>query len=520
MGTARSIGILTILNVVGAAIGLLNTAVVAFFFRTTRAVEVYFAAAGLQASVVRLTQTGQISEIFLPIYHRIRHDQGADQAHGAFSIIVNWMVLVTAGLSVGFWFATSALIRLRVPGFAESDLATGARIFRALIPIGFAQVLAGLIQTLANAERWFGAAEAIAVFSRLAIVLTIVLLAPIQGVWALVTAQWIGSGMLVVGLAVFVVRKGFRYRFRLHQDGFSPRVVFRKLFATFGYAGTTQVYLFSLDAALSMLPQGVFAAFRYAMTLFAKTQSVLLRPIGTVFFTHFSEALVQGAGSLRDLSRSALAKGLAVSSLAIAAIWVSGRLLLGGLWGAHRFGIEPLNLATLIVGLLFILTLTDALGLIARKTGVSVGLVTQQYLFASVAQLVNAGAIWTFTIFFATNGAVVALVGCTILTSVAYLAALLIWRRDLVAVYEPKLLLQWGIAVAGGIGTGRLLGYLTGGNLVTGRWERLGVGIGLATVAMVVTVCIAWMLNVYEAREGGRRLWAMVRRSRIRASET
>ena len=512
MGTARSIGILTILNVVGAALSVVSTAVVVYFFGTTRTVEIYFAAMGLQASVMRLTQTGQISEIFLPVYHRIKNDQGVDRAHGAFSIIVNWMMLVTLALSVVLWFLAPLLIRLRVPGFPESDLVVVTSMFRVLIPVTCIQVLAGLVQTLANAERWFGAAEAMSVISRILIIGTIAVLAVPLGGWALVTSLWVGNVSLFLALVVYVLRKGFRYRFRLHQEGFSAWSVFRKLSATLGYVGATQVYVFALDAGLSLLPQGVFAAFRYALTLCAKTEGVLLRPISIVFFTHFSQAYAKGTKSLRNLSQATLAKGLAICGLAIVAIWVSSRLLLGGLWGPERFGIAELDLASFIVTVLFVLTLVGTLSIVARKTGVSVGLLTPQYIFASVTQLLSAGMVWYLIQAYATNGAIAGMIGARILLALAYMLALLIWRRDLLAVYDLGLFLRWSIAAGVGIAIGKFAAHWTGADILPDRWPMLAAGLGLAAGAMAVTVGMAWVLRIYEVRELFRRMLPLARR--------
>ena len=47
----RTFGSLAVLNVLGAAVSVVNTVLIAYFFGTGRAVEVYLAAIGLHASV-------------------------------------------------------------------------------------------------------------------------------------------------------------------------------------------------------------------------------------------------------------------------------------------------------------------------------------------------------------------------------------------------------------------------------------------------------------------------------------
>ena len=514
MGAARSIGVLTILNLIGAVIGVVNSVVVAYFFGTSRLVEIFFASSALQACVTRLAQTGQIAEIFLPIYHRVKHTQGVEKAHRAFSIILNWMMIVAAVLAVAMFFLSSLLMRLRVPGFSESDLALGAQMFRVLILVACSRIVIALFRTLAEAERWFGMAEAVGVLSRLLIVGAIVALASSIGVWSLVIAMCLGNLFMLVGLVTLVVRRGFRYHFCLRDEGFRAWSVFRKTFATMGYVGATQVYLFALDAGLSTLPQGVFAAFRYAQTLYDKTSSVLLRPISVVFFTHFSEAVARGATALRELARSALAGSLAVSSLIIVAMWVAAKPLLGGLWGLERFGVEQMNLAAFLVMLLYMLCLPMALGQLARKTGVSLGLVTSQYFLASLVQLLSGLMVWLLMWQFAVTGAIVGVMAAATLLNLSYLVPLMLWKREFLLFYDLRLLVRWAIAGAVAVAVGRILAGITGSHLVTSRWGMLAVGVALATVSAMVAMGVAWALRVYEVREGARRAWAFARRSR------
>ena len=57
----RTIGLLTVLNIVGAGLGIVPSIVKAQFFGTTRALEVLFAASALEVMVARLTQTGALA---------------------------------------------------------------------------------------------------------------------------------------------------------------------------------------------------------------------------------------------------------------------------------------------------------------------------------------------------------------------------------------------------------------------------------------------------------------------------
>lgn len=510
MSTARSIGILTILNVLSAVVGLAQSVAVAFFFGTTRAIEIWFAAQGLLLSVQRLTQTGQLAEIFLPLYHRIKHDHGPEDAQRSFAALVNWMVLIVAGLCLVMWSLARPLVDLRVPGFTAIDRAVAEQMLVWLLPLLGLQVICSLVKTLAHAERWFGIPEAIGLAARGAGLATIIVLASDRaadrGAWVMVVALWVACGVQVVGLAVMLWRMGYRHRLVLRGRHFRVAWVFRKLSVTLGYVGATQVYAFVLDAMMSTLPQGIFAAFRYVrIYLFDKAMTILLRPIGVVFFTHVSEALARGARNVRDLARTALARTLGIATLAAVMIAVAGRSLLKGIWA---FPDDTLEIATILMVVHFLLIFVAALEQVARKTTMSLGMVSRQYVSTGAVQLLSAVLAWSLIREPIGLFGLAATVSCNvILLAAAPMVILGIWRRDLAAFYPMDRAWRWALSAAAGWAAGTAMRWGLGpywpmeGKVGAVLWSG-----SLAAVAAIVCAAAAWALGVYEVREVVRRL--------------
>ena len=75
----RSVGVVTILSLAGTVVGVVQSVVVAYAFGTSRQVEIFFAAVALETTMLQLTQTGQLTDIFLPIYLRIK-SRGGDKS--------------------------------------------------------------------------------------------------------------------------------------------------------------------------------------------------------------------------------------------------------------------------------------------------------------------------------------------------------------------------------------------------------------------------------------------------------
>jgi putative peptidoglycan lipid II flippase len=510
VNTARSIGILVMLNALGAMIALAHSVVLAFLFGTSRALEVYFAAATLQTIAAKLTQTGQLGEIFLPIYHRLREEHSPRCAQQAFAVLLNWVLLLSVGLAAALWFAAPLLLRVQVMGFSTADQARAAAMFRAILPLLAIQVTLALMQTLANAERWFGRPEAVGVTSRGVMLAAVAALAAPMGAWAMVAALWIGHLVQLVGQAWLLWRMGYRHRASWAMEHFRVRTVFRRLGATLMYVGATQVYTVALDAGLSLLPRGTYAVFKYVQQLFTKVHAVLLRPVSVVFFTHVSEAVHTGMHRVRLLARTALGRCLGIAVLALAMVLAGGRPLLAGLWGSGRFRPEHVVLAWQLLAVLLAFLPAVALSAIGRKTAMSLGLVRWQYGLAAAMQAASAALAWWCIPRWHVWGAI-AVLACNALAAAAVPTLVLLWRRrEAWAFFRAGDLARWltagavGVAVARACAWALPAGWTTPG--AAGRGTHLGAACLLSTAAAATCLAGAWVLGVADIRKLASRL--------------
>ena len=503
----RSIAILTVMNGAGAVVAILTSAVTAYLFGTSRALEVYFAAGTLLSLVARLTQVGQLSEIFLPGYHRMRHEYGLEAAQRSFAVVVNWTLLGAGAVCVLLWLAAPYMVLLVVPGFSNADRVLGTTMFRWLLPLLFYEILTSLLQTLSNAERWFGRPEAANVVGSVASLAGLLVFVKAAGIWAMVISLWIGWTIQVLGYFLIARHMGYRHRLILRQKGFSVRTLFSQLLFTLGYVGATQVYAFALNAGLSLLPQGMYAVFNYVQQLYSKTQSVFLRPVSVVFFTRVSVALSKEAENARELAREALSHSLMVWSLLVAVIVVAGRSALAALWGVNKFGADNLTIAVRLLIVFYVLMFVSNIGIISRKTAISLGAVRNVYLYASGMQLLSAGIVYILLPRFGIAGAagVVAFNVCVL----ALAPTIALWRERpaLVTAYPAAMLWRWLIAMALAVATGGAIVWqadVTG--LSTSRVQSLLWAIALAVLVATVAASAAWILNVPEVRAGSRLL--------------
>lgn len=505
---ARSIGVMTVLNGIGALLTVGQSAVVAYFFGTTRGVEIYFAAVGVELSVGQMLQTGKITAIFLPIYHRLKHNAGVSAAYGAFAVLVNWLLLLVLPFCIAMYFCAPLLVRLRVPGFSPGDLQTATRMFQALVPLLGIHVTVAMFQLLANAEKWFGLPEALAVAGRVVSIAIIALMSSNWSNWSLVAALYANNLLMLSGMFLLIYRLGYRHRFHLRQSGFHLRSVLGDLRTTFVYVVLTQVYLFAFDAGLSQLPQGVYGVFKYVQRqLFSRTSAIALQPVGVVFFTHFSEAVARGSAAVVELARRALNLTLAISVLICVAFVVGGRMLLESLWSGPQFGAEEITMATHLATALYLLLLAAAADQVYRRMVMSLGLVRQYFWTASLVQCACA----VLSLLILPQGGVygaLSIVAVNMLVlSAAPLLLILAARPEMAAFYSLAHVLRWAAAAAAGICIGLLIVHFPPFNVEpAGRWLQFLCALGLGGVAVLVTIASAWLLGDPEVRRGTRRL--------------
>jgi len=512
LGAFRSIGILAVLNALGAVTSVANTILIGYFFGTLRAVEIYFAANTLQGVVNQLTQSGQISELFVPLYHRRKESGGKEAAELCFAVILNWTFLLVLAVVLLAMLAAPWLMAITVPGFSAEDQAFGVQMFRWLIPVAIFNVTLALMTALANAESRFGQPEAWMLMGRVASVAAILILATHFGVWALVWSWWATMGVSLIGLIAMLRRMGYRHRFALRVPDYPVASFFGRLLSTLGDVVVAQLFNIVLTAGLSTLPQGSLAVFRYARLIHERTTGIALRPVFTVFFTQVSQAIAGGSEKVRALVVAALNRSLAVVALLVAGMAVAAVWLLGGLLGGDRFPPDDIRMVATLLVIFFVLLAARGQSLIGRKTVMALGMVHRVTWITVLSRLLACGCAWLFIAWWGMTGAVITIVCMELLLALAPSVVLLVWSRAYAATFSAWLVLRWSIAVLCGCGATLWLESFLPELADSGRAARIGAGTSLAMLGVGTALAAAWVLKVYEVRESVRRVGARLTR--------
>ena len=183
MSSSRQIFNLAIVNVAITAVGVITTTFTAWYFGASREMDIWFAASACQQIILGLVQTGQLSEIFLPEYIRLRETKGREEAFACYSVVLNWAVLGSLLLVIIGYFLSAIITGWIGAGFTATEKTFLQAIFVGLLPLLPLQVAAGIQQMLGNAERWFGRFEIPVLVGSIISLFLIILGHAVLGIW-------------------------------------------------------------------------------------------------------------------------------------------------------------------------------------------------------------------------------------------------------------------------------------------------------------------------------------------------
>lgn len=496
MKNSRSIIILTLLKLLGAVLGIVYSIVQVRYFGVGTDIEAYFAASSLVYLITSLSQSGQLAEVFLPEYHNVSSTYGKESGHRAFSVVINYIVIALILFSALFYAGAPYLVQLIVPGFDEATQLLTLQVFRILLLFLVLQVVNAFITTLLNAERIYGKAEWAALVNSIVSILCIILLYNYLGIWSVVVALLAGK-VIEFAMSLSLLRQmNLRYYFIFRTEGFNHKRFFSTLSGTVFYVSSTQLYTLVLNASVSLLPQGVFAVFQYAQTIYGKISSILIQPISTVFFTNFSALnSKEEAAEVKRFTQDNLAVSMILGAFTFAVFFVCGQDWITIIWGGKKFDHMAVELAYWFLCTFFITFIFQGEFAIYRKIAVTVGLSRTVYLISAFGMLLSAAITYLFIHWWSTwglYGVILISKGLFMLVPVALIYAK---RRELYIYPQRSFLLKLLSISIFTMLLGYLFNYLVSGHMDSSYFLLFRAFLSL-TLSVGVFVSLLWLLDI------------------------
>lgn len=367
--------------------GFLVSSTTAWCYGVGKEAAAFFAAWSICSSFQKLFQAGQLAELSLPRYIKEKEESGLSYALNRYSLLANWATIVSIILSTVLAFVADYLSNILLPGFESSQAGIAIELFKGLMPVVPAIVYGGFLQSLGNAEKQYGRFELWLFFGQITAAILVIVLHGHIGVWALVWSAWLTQAVSIIGRLFHLNKVGCRPTLCLWIKNYSPKKLFSELGLTSTYVCATQLYILSLNAALTFLPPALFAVFKYAELLFDRTSSLVLRPVSTVFFTDISLEVTRGKLNIVQLINDTLAHFAEYWGLYFCLLGTCATPLISLVWGNSKFDQESTLLTSEFLAILAAVSVFRAVGLVFRKYSIAVGSAHWQYTGYILVQL-------------------------------------------------------------------------------------------------------------------------------------
>ncbi len=443
MGFNKSTFSITAINIVNTTVTVLSSIIVARFFGTTREIEVYFASNVIIFVLLRLSQNGEIGEILLPIYNKYKYGDNHEIAQRIVSTVFNWYAIGLFIITGFVYMYAPWLVKIIIPGFTSTDQLLGTQFIRSLSPLLVFMFINGQINSLLNAEKQFGKPESINMLAQLIRIFTIIIGIKYFGIWIMVIAQWIATATKFISLVCLYYMIGNRHYLHLWVPGYSIIPLLKKIWSTLYYVGSHQLWIIVLNSGLSTLPEGTLAVFNYASNLSKHIQGVFLKPISTVFFSHFAEGFSKGNNDLKRLINKALANFELILFPAIVIVFIAGRSGLMFLWYGDKFSQNEVILALFIIKVLLVLFSIISLNTIARKIIITLGYVKLVFSLMSACMLAQSIIGWFIIRSAGINGVLFLISFSTLLQFMMFFGVLGYYHKALLFFYSISDLFKW-----------------------------------------------------------------------------
>lgn len=338
----------------GLALGFVSNVLIASIFGLSRRVDAFFAAMMLP-SLFMVLCVDYLGKNFLPVYSSAR-SEGETRASEMASCIVTVVALVATAVAATLAVYSAPVFDVLLPGFGEDDTVLVSRYFRIMAPAIVLMAITTFHEYVCQYNEKFVAVFAIRTLLPLANLVSIVVLGPVVGEYALPFGYLAGHTLvfiLIAWLAPYRFVPNFRVRASYERRVFSNSAV---VMSTGLLARTRSIVT---NYLASTLGAGAISALALAIKITEPVQRGAFSGLRVILFSRTARLFAEDG---RDEAGRLYAIGLCVSFLLISPMlwWVAFhseaivRLLFGrGEFTPQMTGVVAATLLALTPAVLF-----------------------------------------------------------------------------------------------------------------------------------------------------------------------
>ena len=212
---AGTVSFIFIAIMLSKVLGMLREIVIAATYGTGAEANAYVLASQIPVNFFDMILGSAISSAFIPVYNKFIEKENEKRANLFATRFLNFVILVTAGLSViGVCFAPQIIALFSSDEMGAYTLNMASELLRIMFPMviftGMAFTLVGLLQSLGE----FKIPAIMSLVSNAVCIIYLLTLNKIWGVYGLAAALFAGWILQFLMLVLPAYRKGYRYDIR------------------------------------------------------------------------------------------------------------------------------------------------------------------------------------------------------------------------------------------------------------------------------------------------------------------
>lgn len=330
------------LTLVSRVAGFLRDMLTAAMLGAGPVADAYAVASRLPNLFRTLFAEGAFNAAFLPLFKKIRYEEGTQSAHHFAESIQAVMVLVLLIFTAVMMIAMPTVIHVIAPGFADEPtryalaVTYGQITFPYLFFISLTALQGGVLNSLGS----LGPFAAAPIILNLVQIFGLLVIAPYVGTPGIVLSwgMTVGGLLQFLWLAYFCQKQGIGLRWRRPQLTPSVRLFFRKLGPGVIGASAAQVNLAVSTMLASLLPAGGVAYLYYADRL----NQLPLGVVGIALYTALLPLLTDAVHEknetkIRETTSRAIDMALLLGLPSAFALMLLGTPILGVLFARGAF---------------------------------------------------------------------------------------------------------------------------------------------------------------------------------------
>lgn len=512
-GIAAAAALLAGSVLLSRVLGFAREALLAYQVGATGHADAYYAAFQLPDLLNHLLAGGALSIAFLPLYTRVRTEQGDDAASRLLAIVLGTLGAITALATVLLWLGAAPAIALQFPRFGADDQVLATRLTRIVLPAQIFFVAGGIVQVPLLARGRFVAAAIAPLFYNAGIIAGGLWLAPRLGVEGFSWGALVGAIAGPFAMPLLDARRRVRVRARFAPlDPAFRRYLWVAAPLLFGQTLLTADEWYGRWFG-GLVGEGVIAQLSYARKLMLVPVAVVGQAVGAAALPTLAQ--LHAAAKHVELDRVVLGSLRATGAFGVLAAGFAFALAAPLVRVVYRHGAFTAADATAVAGLLAILALAMPAWVtqqIASRAFYARGDTWRPMLLGTAISLLAIPLYWTLGRRFGASGlAWAGVVGMSVNTLATLLLARWRYGGPPLAPLATTLLRATAVAVLAGVAAAQAQ---VGG--AGWRGALTDVALGGAVFAGVAVLGIA-VLGDAALRAAAQRLLQRVSPGRSRA---